>query len=459
MAEFTAVILAAGQGTRMKSEFPKVLHRVCGVPMVEQVIRLVREAGSDHQVVITGFKEHLVREYLGNQEVSFVHQEEQLGTGHAVMQAVPEFEKDRDSYVLVICGDTPLLRAETIAHLAKTCREEGAAASVLTAILDDPFGYGRVLRDEAGHMTCIVEQKDGTPEQLAVHEINTGTYVFQVGALLDALEKIDNKNAQGEYYLTDVFGIMIKEGLKVVPVAANDADETMGVNSRIQLAAADRILRLRKAEELMASGVSIIDPEHTYIEQDVEVGCDTVLLPGTILQGKTVIGKHCEIGPDTQLADVHCGDFTHLNRVYGHECSIGSYDEIGPFVHLRPNTVLHDHVKIGNFVEVKNSNVGDGTKLPHLIYCGDSDLGKNVNFGCGTVTVNFDGKDKHRCTIDDHAFIGCNTNLVAPVHIGERAFTAAGSTITKDVPAKALSVARAKQRNIEGWVDENTYKD
>lgn len=252
---------------------------------------------------------------------------------------------------------------------------------------------------------------------------------------------------------------MIKEGRKVVPVAADDADETMGVNSRIQLAAADRILRLRKAEELMASGVSIIDPEHTYIEQDVEVGCDTVLLPGTMLQGKTVIGKHCEIGPDTQLADVHCGDFTHLNRVYGHECSIGSYDEIGPFVHLRPNTVLHDHVKIGNFVEVKNSNVGDGTKLPHLIYCGDSDLGKNVNFGCGTVTVNFDGKDKHRCTIDDHAFIGCNTNLVAPVHIGERAFTAAGSTITKDVPAKSLSVARAKQRNIEGWVDENTYKD
>lgn len=232
MAELTAVILAAGQGTRMKSEFPKVLHRVCGVPMVEQVIRLVREAGSDHQVVITGFKEHLVREYLGNHEVSFVHQEQQLGTGHAVMQAVPEFEKDRDSYVLVICGDTPLLRAETIAHLAKTCREEGAAASVLTAILDNPFGYGRVLRDEAGHMTCIVEQKDGTPEQLAVHEINTGTYVFQVGALLDALEKIDNKNAQGEYYLTDVFEIMIKAGLKVVPVAADDADETMGVNSR-----------------------------------------------------------------------------------------------------------------------------------------------------------------------------------------------------------------------------------
>lgn len=459
MSELTAVILAAGQGTRMKSQYPKVLHRVCGVPMVEQVIRVVRQGGFEKCVVITGFKEHLVREYLGNHDISFVHQEQQLGTGHAVMQAVPEFENNRDGYVLVICGDTPLLRAETIHQLAETCQKEGAVATVLTAILDNPFGYGRVLRDGEGHMTSIVEQKDGTPEQLAVHEINTGTYVFQVGALLDALKQIDNNNAQGEYYLTDVFEIMIKAGKKVIPVAADDPDETMGVNSRIQLSQADRILRLRKAEELMAAGVSIIDPEHTYVEQDVEVGQDSTLYPGTMLQGHTVVGKNCKIGPDTQLTDVTCGEFTHLNRVYAHECTIGNYNEIGPFVHLRPGTVLHDHIKIGNFVEVKNSTVDDGTKLPHLIYCGDSDLGKNVNFGCGTVTVNFDGKDKHRCTIDDHAFIGCNTNLVAPVHVGERAFTAAGSTITKDVPAKALSVARAHQKNIENWVTDDTYKD
>ena len=459
MSELTAVILAAGQGTRMKSQFPKVLHRVCGVPMVEQVIRVVRQAEFKKCVVITGFKEELVRGELEGKEVSFVHQQEQLGTGHAVIQAVPEFEKDREGYVLVICGDTPLLRAETLAELSRVCQENDAAATVLTAILDNPFGYGRVLRDEKGNMTSIVEQKDGTPEQLAVHEINTGTYVFKVGPLLDALNRIDNKNAQGEYYLTDVFEIMIKDGLKVIPVAAEDADETMGVNSRIQLAAADRILRLRKAEELMAEGVSIINPENTYVEQDVVVGQDTVLFPGTILQGHTVVGKGCEIGPDTQLTNVTVGDETHLNRVYAHECIIGSYDEIGPFVHLRPDTVLHDHIKIGNFVEVKNSTVGDGTKLPHLIYCGDSDLGKNVNFGCGTVTVNFDGKNKHRCTIDDHAFIGCNTNLVAPVHIGKRAFTAAGSTITKDVPAEALSVARARQTNIKGWVKEDTYKD
>lgn len=459
MAELTALILAAGQGTRMKSAYPKVLHKVCGVPMVEQVIHVVRHADFKKCVVITGFKEELVRRELEGSSVSFVHQAEQLGTGHAVIQAIPEFEKNKDGYVLVICGDTPLLRSETIRNLFEVCKKNGASAAVLTAVLDNPFGYGRILHDENGNMTSIVEQKDGTPEQLAVHEINTGTYIFRAGPLLDALGRIDNKNAQGEYYLTDVFEIMIRDGQKVIPVAADDADETMGVNSRIQLSQADRILRLRKAEELMAEGVSIIDPEHTYIEQDVIVGQDTVLFPGTILQGKTVIGRGCEIGPDTQLTNVKVGDYTKLNRVYAHDCEIGNYNDIGPFVHLRPDTVLHDHIKIGNFVEVKNSTVDDGTKLPHLIYCGDSDLGKNVNFGCGTVTVNFDGKNKHRCKIDDHAFIGCNTNLVAPVHIGERAFTAAGSTITKDVPAKALSVARARQNNIEGWVKDDTYKD
>lgn len=459
MAEMTAVILAAGQGTRMKSFYPKVLHKVCGVPMVKQVIRVVRDGGFSNCTVITGFKEALVREALNGENVSFVHQEEQLGTGHAVIQALPAFEKDPEGYVLVICGDTPLLRGETIARLYEECEKNGAAASILTAVLDNPFGYGRVIRDEKGNMQSIVEQKDGTPEQLAIHEINTGTYVFKAGPLSEALAQIDNHNAQGEYYLTDVFEIMIKKGLKVIPLAADDPDETMGVNSRIQLAQADRILRLRKAEALMAEGVSIIDPFNTYIEQDVQVGKDTVLYPGTILEGNTVIGEGCRIGPETELDNVKCGSFTHLNRVYAHECTIGEYNEIGPFVHLRPDTVLHDRIKIGNFVEVKNSTVDDGTKLPHLIYCGDSDLGKNVNFGCGTVTVNFDGKNKHRCTIDDHAFIGCNTNLVAPVHIGKRAFTAAGSTITKDVPENALSVARAHQKNLKDWVKDDTYKD
>ncbi len=459
MANLTAVILAAGQGTRMKSALPKVIHKVCGVPMVEQVIRIVRTAGYEKCVAITGFKEDSVRSCLADKNIFFVHQEEQLGTAHAVMQAVPEFENDLEGYVLVVCGDTPLLRSSTIKKLTDVCKENGAAASVLTAVLKNPFGYGRILRDHDGNMMSIVEQKDGTPEELAVHEINTGTYVFKIKELLESLKSVDNKNAQGEYYLTDVFEILIKAGKKVIPVTAEDVNETMGVNSRIQLAAADKILRLRKAEELMDQGVTIIDPENTYIEQDVQIGADTTVYPGCILQGKTVIGENCMIGPDAQLTDVVCGNENRLNRVYAHECRLGNNNEIGPFVHLRPGTEIHDHIKVGNFVEVKNSVVDDGTKLPHLIYCGDSDLGKNVNFGCGTVTVNFDGKKKYRTVVEDHAFIGCNTNLVAPVHIGERAFTAAGSTITKDVPKNALAVGRAKQVNIENWVKKDTYKD
>ena len=457
MNEICALILAAGMGTRMKSFLPKVLHTVNGISMIEQVIRLCRAAGCSDVAAITGFQGALVRETVGD-GISYVEQKEQLGTGHAVMQAA-DYLKNHTGYVLVICGDTPLLRAETIHRLIEECREAKAAAAVLTAVMDDPFGYGRVLRDDAGHMTRIVEQKDGTPDELAVREINTGTYCFEISSLLAALPKLNCQNAQGEYYLTDVFEILIQRGQIVLPIVAPDADETMGVNSRAQLAAASAILRRRKAEALMADGVTLIDPAAVYIEQDVEIGRDTVIYPGTILQGKVIIGEHCVIGPDTQLTNVRCGNGNQLNRVYAHNCTMGDNNEIGPFVHLRPDTKLANGVKIGNFVEVKNSNVGNGTKLPHLIYCGDSDLGENVNFGCGTVTVNFDGKEKHRCQVDDHAFIGCNTNLVAPVHIGERAFTAAGSTVTKDVPANALAVARAKQKNIEDWVDEDTYKD
>ncbi len=457
MESITAVILAAGMGTRMKSDLPKVLHRVNGIPMAEQVIHVVKEAGCTSFVTVIGYKGDLVRQALGNR-TDYAEQKVQRGTGHALVQAVPYLKREK-GYVLVICGDTPLLRSSTVRMLIDACREKKAAATVLTAVMADPFGYGRIIRDRKGHMTRIVEQKDGTPEQLAVNEINTGTYCFETEALLSALPKLDCNNAQGEYYLTDVFGIMIEEGRIVLPVVAQDSEETLGVNSRSQLAEADKVLRKRKAVELMDAGVSIIDPDRVYIQEGVTVGRDTVLCPGVILEGKTSVGCGCRIGPDTELENVICGDHTRLNRVYAHDCVIGSNNEIGPFVNLRPGTVLKDHIKIGNFVEVKNSNVGNGTKLPHLIYCGDADVGEKVNFGCGTVTVNFDGKTKHRTIVGDHAFIGCNTNLVAPVEIGERAFTAAGSTITKNVPREALAVARTRQKNIEHWVKENTYKD
>ena len=456
MENMTAVILAAGKGTRMKSDFPKVLHKVCGIPMVEQVIRTVKNAGCDDCVVITGFGGDLVRKCLGS-GVAFAEQKEQLGTGHAVMQTESVL-KDTDGYVLVICGDTPLLQAETIQELMSLCVKEKAAATVLTANMPDPSGYGRIIRDDQGHMSRIVEQKDGNPEELAVKEINTGTYCFDGAKLFNALRKINNQNAQGEYYLTDVFGIMIREGEKVLPVTTADTEETMGVNSRRQLAEADRILRLRKLDELMDCGVSVIDPANTYVEQDVTVGHDTVLFPGTVLEGNTTVGIHCEIGPYTHFRDVICGDRDQIHGVYAHSCRIGSGNDIGPFVHLRPGTEIRDRVHIGNFVEVKNSVIDDGTKLPHLIYCGDADLGKNVNMGCGSVTVNYDGKEKHRTIIGDHASIGCNTNLVAPVTIGKEAFTAAGSTITKDVGERSLAVARARQKNIENWVTDETYK-
>lgn len=457
MKEMTAVILAAGQGTRMKSDYPKVLHSVCGVPMVKQVIRVATESGFKKCVVITGFKEKYVREAVGD-IVTFVHQEKQLGTAHAVMQAVPEFKDDKDGYILVVCGDTPLLKVETVKKILNTCVENNAAATVLTAVVDNPFGYGRIIRDKNGNMKSIVEQKDGTPEELKIKEINTGTYIFHVETFLEALSKVSNENAQNEYYLTDVFEIMISEGKKVIPVIT-EQEETLGVNTRQQLSQAEKILRLRKLDELMTQGVTVIDAENTYVEQDVKVGKDTIIYPGTILQGSTEIGEKCIIGPETQLKNVKCGNNCNLNRVYAIDSVIGNDNNIGPFVHIRPGTEIENNVKLGNFVEVKNSTIKSGTKLPHLIYCGDADLGENVNFGCGTVTVNFDGKEKHRTVVEDHAFIGCNTNLVAPVRVGKRAFTAAGSTITEDVPENSLAIARQRQKNIKNWVKKGTYKD
>jgi bifunctional UDP-N-acetylglucosamine pyrophosphorylase/glucosamine-1-phosphate N-acetyltransferase len=408
--------------------------------------------------VITGFKGQDVRNAIC-EPVEFVDQAEQMGTGHAVLQTEPLLDGAREQYVLVICGDTPLLRAETLQGLIDACCRHHASASVLTAVMENPNGYGRIIRDAGGAMKSIVEQKDGNPDELAVHEVNTGTYCFEVRALFEALHQVKNDNVQGEYYLTDVFSILIREGQTVIPVEAKSPEETLGVNSRRQLSEADHVLRRRKIFELMDSGVSVIDPDHTYIGQDVKIGQDSILYPGCILEGSTVIGKHCIIGPNTHVCDFRCGNFCRLESVYAHNCSMGDRNEAGPFVHLRPQTQIGNDVKIGNFVEIKNSVIGDHSKLPHLIYCGDADMGSRVNMGCGSVTVNFDGNRKHRTKIGDHAFIGCNTNLVAPVAIGQRAFTAAGSTITRDVPENALAVGRSRQKNIENWVQKDTYKE
>ena len=320
------------------------------------------------------------------------------------------------------------------------------------------FDDCRVIRDDNGQVVKIVEQKDGTPEELAVQEVNAGIYCFDMDFLWDMLHDVTNDNAQGEYYLTDIIGMLVAAGKVVSAFAAPDYRETLGVNSRLQMAEAEQVLRRRKLKQLMADGVTVIDPGNTYVDTTVSVGRDTILYPGTILEGSTVIGENCCVGPYVRMTNVKMGNGDHLQFTYAHDCEIKNGCEIGPFVHFRPNTVIGNGVKVGNYMEVKNSTIGDGTKLPHLSYIGDSDVGSGVNIGCGTITVNYDGREKHRTTICDHAFVGCNSNLVSPVVIGEYAYVGAGSTITKNVPAKALSVARAKQRNIEGWVKDDTYK-
>lgn len=456
MSKVTALVLAAGKGTRMKSKLPKVLHKIGGKAMVEQVLETVDSIGIERKIVIVGFGGDAVKDYLGNR-AEYVTQHEQNGTGHAVKIAKHLF-KDEDETVLILCGDTPLIKAETLEALIAQHQQNDAAATILTTCMPNPFGYGRIIRDENGYITKIVEEKDSTADQKKINEVNTGIYAVKNKFLWNALDKINSNNAQGELYLTDIIGIFVAEGKKVGGYITDDHEETLGINSRTQLAQGEKILRLRINQYLMDQGVTIIDPENTYIEKEVVIGEDTIIYPGSVLEGNTVIGRNCQIGPHTRMQNVKVGDNNYIHFTYAHDCEISSNVDIGPYVHLRPNTVIKDGVHIGNFVEVKNSNVGEKTKLPHLSYIGDSDIGSGVNIGCGTITVNYNGRDKNRTTIEDNAFVGCNSNLVAPVTIGSESYIGAGSTITKDVPAKALAVGRSRQVLKDNWVKEDTFK-
>ena len=444
------IILAAGKGTRMKSELPKVLHPVAGKPMIRQVLDVVEQAEIGQCYIVLGHGAHEVKAALGETDYEYPIQRPQLGTGHGVMQAVPYIPIEMRG-VLVVCGDTPLLRPETLAALKQSFLDTNAACTVLTTKLANPTGYGRILRDEAGNITGIVEEKDATPEQKQIQEVNTGTYFFDYRLLTEALYHLNNDNAQNEYYLTDTLAYFVTNGHLVRSVETLDADEVMGVNDRISLAKADLLLRRRKNQELMANGVTLMDPDHCYIDLDVQIGADTVIYPNCHLRGQTRIGKHCVIDADCQITNSTIGHHCNIIKTVMNEATVGNYANIGPFAYLRPGATLADHVKIGDFVEVKKSTIGEGSKLPHLSYIGDAAIGCHVNIGCGTITCNYDGAKKHPTNIGDHAFIGSNTNLVAPVSIGEGAFVAAGSTITQDVEADALGVARGKQRNIPGW--------
>lgn len=456
MSKRYAIILAAGQGTRMKSKLYKVLHPVCGKPMVQHVVDQISHLQIEQIVTIIGHGAEKVKAQLGT-NCSYSLQEEQLGTAHAVIQAKDALE-DKEGTTIVVCGDTPLIKAETMESLFQHHLNNGAKASVLTARADDPTGYGRILRNETGHVEKIVEHKDATDEERLVQEINTGTYCFDNQALFKVLQSVSNDNVQGEYYLPDVIEILKKQGETVIAFQTNDFSETLGVNDRVALAEAESLMRKRINETHMRNGVTIIDSLNTYIDSDVEIGRDTVIYPGTTIKGQTSIGEDCVIGPNTEIENCQIGNETVIRQSVAHSSSIGSQVNIGPFAHIRPESSISDDVKIGNFVEIKKAQFGKGSKASHLSYIGDAEVGSNVNLGCGSITVNYDGKNKYLTKIEDGVFVGCNSNLVAPVTIGKGAYVAAGSTITQDVPEEALSIARARQVNKENYVQKLNLK-
>ncbi|WP_338057507.1 bifunctional UDP-N-acetylglucosamine diphosphorylase/glucosamine-1-phosphate N-acetyltransferase GlmU [Shimazuella soli] len=438
-----AVILAAGKGTRMKSKKHKVLHELCGKPMVHYILDTLEDMGTTQKLMVIGHLGETLEEALEG-KVTFVKQEEQLGTAHAVMQT-EEYLQGKDGITLVLNGDHPLFTKDTLQSLIEIHKQKEAAATVLTAELADPTGYGRVIRQADGSVSRIVEHKDASDEERAVHEINTGTYCFHNQKLFEALKLVNNNNAQGEYYLPDVISILQEQGEVIAASMMEDEKEAMGVNDRIQLAEAESYMQERIIRKHMQGGVTIHHPSTVTIEADVEIDADTEVFPGSSLKGNTKIGSGCIIGPEADLQDVVVADESKIRYSVIEDSEIGRNVTIGPYTYIRPNTSLAENTKVGAFVDLKNAQIGKGSKVSHLAYVGDSEIGQNVNIACGVVTVNYDGFTKHKTIIQDGAFIGCNTNLVAPVTVEEKAYIAAGSTITEDVPAEAFAIARQRQ--------------
>ena len=449
---FTSVILAAGMGTRMKSKMPKVLHTVCGKPLSKWVIDASKAAGADKVCAVVGHKAETVKEVLGD-VCEFALQAEQKGTGHAVMQAI-DVIKNSKGEVVILNGDTPLITAETINKAIEYHKNNDNQATVITAILDDATGYGRIVRDNDGSVLKIVEQKDASEEEKKINEVNSGMYVFDAQSLVYALDKITPNNAQGEYYLTDTLEILLSAGKKIGGYAISDNDEIRGINDRVQLKEAEKNMQKRNNEYHKTNGVTMRNPESVYIEDGVEIGNDTEICQNVTIKSGTKIGSDCVIGSGSMLdrAVIHDGVDVLSSVILESEVDEGTH--VGPFAYIRPNCHVGKEVKVGDFVELKNSNIDDGTKISHLTYIGDSDVGKRVNFGCGTVTCNYDGKKKYRTTIGDDCFVGCNTNFVSPINVGDGVYIAAGSTITEDIPENSLSIARARQVNKEGWKDK-----
>jgi bifunctional UDP-N-acetylglucosamine pyrophosphorylase / glucosamine-1-phosphate N-acetyltransferase len=454
MADLHVVILAAGKGTRMKSALPKVLHRVGGVPMIEHVLTTATRLQPRSITMVIGHGGDALRSALTRHRgLAFVVQEPQLGTAHALLTTESVLGRASGT-VLLLSGDVPLLGANTLQALLGGHHSAKAAATVLTAVVEDPAGYGRILRS-GEKIARIVEHRDATEDERRIHEINAGVYAFALDGLFGSLRAIAAENAQGEYYLPDIVALYRSRGQTVETLVVDEVNELRGINSRVELAAVSQIVREQKNAELMASGVTMDDPQTTYVDPNVTIGPDTIIHPGVSLEGDTTIGSGCEIHSGVRIVDSRIGDRVVVhNHCVISDSALESDSAVGPFAHLRGGAVVHEHARVGNFVELKKTNLGSGSKAMHLAYLGDAQIGDKVNIGAGTITCNYDGVNKNQTTIEDGAFIGSDTQLVAPVTIGKGAYVGSGTTVRENVPAGALAVSAGKQRNLEGWVDK-----
>lgn len=454
MSDVTVVILAAGHGTRMKSDLIKVMHPIAGKPMIGHVVNNVRRAGLDDITVVVGYQQERLRAYLGD-SVQYAVQEEQLGTGHAVLQAAPQIDARQGGHVLVVYGDNPFLGPDVISRLIARHRETGAAATLLTARVGNPHGLGRVLRDPAtGRFIGTVEEKDATPEQRQINEIWTGVAVFRREGFTDLLRRLDNNNAQGEYYLPQVVTFLLRDGEHVEAALEATEEEALAPNNRVQLAEAEARLRWRILERLMLDGVTIIDPKSTFIDEEVQIGRDTTIWPFTFIHGKTVIGSGCKIGPFSTIVDSQIADGCRVEQSVVEQSIVGPNCRIGPMSHLRPGCELEADVEVGNYAEMKKAKVGRGVKCHHHSYLGDAIIGERANIGAGAITANYNGFEKFQTVIGAGAFIGTNVNLIAPVKVGDRALVAAGSSVGREIPADALVVERAEVTVKEGGAEK-----